>query len=79
MYRSAAASLPARVKSKLTGRETWFKGKKTRKLDEFDRKTDKTSRKRKKETEEANEERIVGVLFVPYTPDSKLARRYRET
>ena len=36
LYRSAAASLPARVRGKLTGKESWYKDKKRGKPDEFD-------------------------------------------
>ena len=80
LYRSAAASLPARVKSKLTGKETWFKQKKRRIQDEFDQGGEKRMNKKRKMTKESEEkeERVVGVMFVPYTVEGELARRLRE-
>ena len=48
LYRSAARSLPARTRRKLTGREDWYKGDKNRKPDELDR-TENRAKKRKRE------------------------------
>ena len=80
LYRGAAASLPARVRGKLTGRENWFKDKKRRKPDEFDSKVkeERNYKKRKIAEDDYKEEKTVGVLFVPYTTDGELAKRYRE-
>ena len=81
LYRSAAASLPARVRNKLTGRETWFKEKRKRERDEFDDNDDRRRVGKKKKLsaeEEAKEDRTVAVMFVPYTVDGELARRLRE-
>ena len=49
-------------------------------IDEFDMKNAKPSKKRKKGAEEDvdDEVRIVGVLFVPYTAEGELVKRYRE-
>ena len=82
LYRSAAASLPTRVRSKLTGKEQWYKEKRKRERDEFDSNSREVrkSKKRKmtKDEEEQKEERTVGVLFVPYTVEGELAKRFRE-
>ena len=50
MYRSAATSLPARTRNRLTGREDWYRTKKRRKRDEWDN-VDREHRKRKREKE----------------------------
>ena len=81
LYRSAAASLPARVKNKLIGKETWFKKKSIREKDEFDTKRRAGTKRKwtaKAGEDEEDEARTVGVMFVPYTLEGELARRMRE-
>ena len=80
LYRGAASSLPARVRGKLVGRETWYKEKKRRIPDEFDkdRRQERGGKRKKGEQELQREARTVGVLFVPYTAGGELAKRYRE-
>ena len=55
LYRSAAASLPARVRGKLTGKESWYRNKKRRKPDEFDNnwRENQPMKKRKAEEDQA--------------------------
>ena len=62
LYRSAAASLPARVRGKLTGKETWFKEKKRREKDEFDQegKDQKPRKRRKLDKEEEIKVIVIG-------------------
>ena len=68
---------------KLTGKETWYREDRKRKRDEYDdwEEAQRTSRRQKTGTgEEKGKERnrIVAVMFVPYTPKGELARRMRE-
>ena len=58
LYRSAAASLSARVRGKLTGKESWFKERKRRKPDEFDsnRSEKRAPKKRKIEEKKSRED-----------------------
>ena len=79
IYRSAATSLPKRARTKLTGKEDWFRKKRKREHDEFDEKRKgKGKRRRQGEKEEEDEARTVSVMFVPYTKDGELAKRLRE-
>ena len=59
LYRSAAASLSARVRGKLTGKESWYKDRKRRRPDEFDdiKREKQPVMKRKIEEENRREER----------------------
>ena len=83
LYRSGAASLSQRTMRKLIGKETWYREDKKRKRDEYDEweETQRAPRRRKKNgTGEGEKERnrIVAVMFVPYTPKGELAKRLRE-
>ena len=83
LYRSGKASLQQRTVRKLTGKETWYREDRKRKRDEYDdwEEAQRTSRRQKtgKEEEKVKERnRIVAVMFVPYTPKGELARRMRE-
>ena len=62
------------------GRETWYKEKKRRVPDEFDKagRQERSGKKGKIEQGYQKEEKTVGVLFVPYTAEGELARSYRE-
>ena len=80
-YRSPASSLETRTRTKLTGKETWYKEVKKRKRDEFDE-MDAVQKKKYKNTEK-REQQVekkgpIAVMFVPYTEGGELARRLRE-
>ena len=81
MYRSGAASLHKRTTRKLIGKETWYREDKQRDRDEYDEWEDKQKRSRTRkrgENEGKERNRIVAVMFVPYTPKGELAKRLRE-
>ena len=81
LYRSGAASLHKRTTRKLIGKETWYREDKQRDRDEYDEWEDKQKRSRTRkrgENEGKERNRIVAVMFVPYTPKGELAKRLRE-
>ena len=78
IYRSAASSLPTRVRTKLTGKEEWFQKKRKREKDEFEEQVRKGKRRRQDKPGEEEEAKIVSVMFVPYTKDGELAKRLRD-
>ena len=82
LYRSGASSLQFRTTRKLIGKETWYREDRKRERDEFDEweETQRNTKRRKKkgETGEKDGNRVVAVMFVPYTPKGELAKRLRE-
>ena len=78
VYRSAGSSLQGRTRKKLPGKEEWYKTKnRKRKRDEYDEET-QSRRKKNKEDPSERKDRIVSVMFVPFTKGGELARRLRE-
>ena len=80
-YRSAASSLGTRTRTKLTGKETWYKEEKKRKRDKYDEMDEVQSKKHKSNEprkQQAEKKAPVAVMFVPYTEGGELARRLRE-
>ena len=77
MYRSAATSLAKRTRTKLTGKEDWYRTK-PEKYSKEDRAERPGKRKRGEEVERKQEVRTAAVMFVPYTRKGELARRLRE-
>ena len=78
LYRSAASSLPARARRKLTGKEDWYKKRNAkRKRDEFDSDEGRKKKRREEHPGEKEKDRTVSVMFVPYTKGGELARRIR--
>ena len=80
-YRSPASSLETRTRTKLTGKETWYKEVKKRKRDQYNE-MDAVQQKKYKSTEK-REQQVekkgpIAVMFVPYTEGGELARRLRE-
>ena len=80
VYRSAATSLAKRTRTKLTGKEDWYRTKNENDKDEIDEERTKRPGKRKRsdEDERKKEVRVAAVMFVPYTRKGELARRMRE-
>ena len=82
-YRSAARSLPARARKKLTGREDWYRQKRDRETDdeeEYKPQYRGMKKKRKKVTLEKDMQSSnnIAVMFVPFTARGELARRLRD-
>ena len=76
VYRSAAKSLPSRARKKLTGKVDWYRKKEKGKRDREDQEPPAESKRRRVKPEK-EEERIVSVMFVPYTAGSELVKRLR--
>ena len=83
IYRDGKSSLKTRTTNKLIGKETWYRENNQRTRDEYDdwedeQKWRRKNRKMGTQREEEERNRIIAVMFVPYTPRGELARRLRE-
>ena len=83
-YRSAASTLKLRGKKKLLEKVTWYRTKRKREddADVGPRRKKMFSDKNKSEMQnnpaEEKQETVKGVMFVPYTVGSELAKRLKE-
>ena len=71
-YRSAANSLGSRARKKLTGKVDWYKNDNKRKRDPEDDKKNPQKRRKKDGIEDIENEKVVSVMFVPYSPGREL-------
>ena len=83
VYRDGRSSLKTRTTRKLLGKETWYKEETKRNRDEYDdwedeQRWSKRIRRLGPKREEEERNRVIAVMFVPYTPRGELARRLRE-
>ena len=83
IYRNGKSSLQTRTTRKLIGKETWYREDKKRNRDEYDdreeqQRWNRKNRKLGQKGKDNERNRIITVLFVPYTPRGELARRLRE-